>query len=264
MGKLVRAGANETHPKATGLRFPYGRRFESDHFLSSSIVYIYQVLDVLFSKEYSETKSLDCKSIKMTPPNKSNSPAKSQDEKDAITTKLESKAKETLTVLWHDLPTWQQDNQHIHSGYRPASDSYTKSLSSLTHLHNESVNIYTHLIGAFLALLTGLYTYSAIRPRYELAMQQDVLVFLCFFAGAVACLGMSAAYHTISNHSERVAGLGNKLDYLGYVEIFAHVLCAWGSIEVWALLILMIGLFCLSGAALFLLFTMGSKAIWSG
>ena len=136
---------------------------------------------------------------------------------DSLTTHLETKASRTLTVLWNDLPAWLQDNQHIHSGYRPASNSYRKSLASLTHLHNESVNIYTHLVGANLALLAGVYAHHSLRPRYERATQRDVLVFLCFFGGAVACLGMSATYHTISNHSERVARMGNRLDYLGYV-----------------------------------------------
>jgi adiponectin receptor len=139
----------------------------------------------------------------------------SKHEKPTLTTRLETKAAQTLTVLWNDIPAWLQDNQHIHSGYRPASNSYRKSFASLTHLHNESVNIYTHLVGAVLALLAGVYAHHSLRPRYERATQRDVLVFLCFFGGAVACLGMSAAYHTISNHSERVARMGNRLDYLG-------------------------------------------------
>lgn len=155
--------------------------------------------------------------------------ANNSKENDTLTNRLETKAKNTLTVLWNDLPTWQQDNRHIHSGYRPASNSYSKSFASLTHLHNETVNIYTHLVGVVLALFAALYAYAQLRPRYEQATQQDVLVFMCFFGGAVACLGMSATYHTISNHSEKVAGLGNKLDYLGYGGLyfwFAKCYCA--------------------------------------
>lgn len=148
-------------------------------------------------------------------PPASNTSSSKDNERDTLTARLETKASHTLTVLWNDLPAWLQDNQHIHSGYRPASNSYSKSLASLTHLHNESVNIYTHLIGAVFALLAGGYAYGTLKPRYEQATQQDVLVFVCFFGGAVSCLGMSAAYHTISNHSERVARLGNRLDYLG-------------------------------------------------
>lgn len=147
----------------------------------------------------------------------SNEKASGGSKQHTINGRLGSKAKNTLTVLWNDLPAWQQDNHHIHSGYRPASNSYSRSFASLTHLHNESVNIYTHLVGAVLAAIAGIYVYGLIQPRYEAASIEDVLVFSCFFGGAVACLGMSATYHTISNHSESVARLGNKLDYLGYV-----------------------------------------------
>lgn len=134
---------------------------------------------------------------------------------ETISTKASTMTKKPLTVLWHELEAWQQDNQHIHSGYRPASSSYFGSVASLGHLHNESVNIFTHLGGALLALVAGAYLYTTLRPRYELATHEDVAVFACFFGGAVACLGMSATYHTISNHSAKVAGLGNRLDYLG-------------------------------------------------
>lgn len=142
----------------------------------------------------------------------------------AQTTKnVEEKIKESLTCLWNDLPAWQQDNHYILSGYRPASNSYFKSFASLSYLHNESVNIYTHLVGAAAALLSAAFLYTTLAPRYDTATSEDVVVFSCFFAGAVACLGMSATYHTISNHSHAVAVWGNQLDYAGIVGLI------WGS-----------------------------------
>lgn len=45
----------------------------------------------------------------------------------------------------------------------------------------------------------------------------DVYVFGCFFIGAVVCLATSAIFHTILNHSQRVAQFGNQLDYVGIV-----------------------------------------------
>lgn len=39
----------------------------------------------------------------------------------------------------------------------------------------------------------------------------------------MVCLGMSATYHALANHSERVARAGNRLDYLGIVVLI------WGS-----------------------------------
>ena len=131
--------------------------------------------------------------------------------------KTEKNLEHALTVLWDDLPSWQQDNHYIHSGYRPASNSFYKSFSSLGYLHNESVNIYSHLIGAFLFSILGFVLYTIIRPRYGSATAGDVLAFGCFFLGAALCLGMSATYHAISNHSQHIARFGNKLDYVGIV-----------------------------------------------
>ncbi|KAF2766435.1 HlyIII-domain-containing protein [Teratosphaeria nubilosa] len=149
----------------------------------------------------------------------------SKDEKaDAsIITKAEVKTKEALTVLWSDIPKWLQDNHYIHSGYRPQSNSYRKSAMSLGYLHNETINIYSHLLGAITAAITAAWMYTTIRPRFHLADDKDVMVFSCFFLGAMACLGMSATYHTTSNHSEAVAKFGNRLDYIGIVFLI------WGS-----------------------------------
>jgi adiponectin receptor len=136
---------------------------------------------------------------------------------------LEKTASHKLTYLWNEVLPWQQDNHYIHSGYRPQSNSYLQSWNSLAYLHNETVNIYTHLIGAILILVASVASYHVLGPRYETATREDVWVFGCFFLGAVACLGMSATFHTISNHSHEVAKWGNQLDYAGIVFLI------WGS-----------------------------------
>ena len=131
--------------------------------------------------------------------------------------KAEEKVEHALTVLWNDLPHWQQDNHYIHSGYRPASYSFQKSFASLGYLHNESVNIYSHLLGAIIFSISGAVLYKVINLRYESATSSDIMAFGCFFLGAALCLGMSGTYHAISNHSPTVARFGNKLDYVGIV-----------------------------------------------
>lgn len=140
-----------------------------------------------------------------------------------IAVKAEKRIEAKLTVLWQEIEAWQQDNQFILSGYRPASNSYAKSFGSLGYLHNETVNIYTHLLGAIVAILGSSVLYQVLEPRYKTANKEDILVFACFFLGAAACLGMSATYHTISNHSRSVNRFSNKLDYLGIVFLI------WGS-----------------------------------
>jgi adiponectin receptor len=78
-------------------------------------------------------------------------------------------------------------------------------------------------LGAIAALISSFALYNTLKPRYETANRDDIFVFSCFFFGAAACLGMSATFHTISNHSPGVARWGNQLDYLGIVCLI------WGS-----------------------------------
>src|SRR4051794_31880729 len=89
-----------------------------------------------------------------------------------------------LTVLWDELPHWRRDNHFIVRGYRPTSNSYWRSFLSLGYLHNEFVNIWTHLLGAVAFTLGGLFLRNVVAPRYESASDADVLVFACFFGGA--------------------------------------------------------------------------------
>jgi adiponectin receptor len=150
-------------------------------------------------------------------------PDASVDEDTSLLHQTEKKIEKRLTLLWHEIQEWQRDNHYITSGYRPQSNSYATSLASLGHLHNESVNIWTHLIGAVLAATAAIHLYLTLQPRFHHATADDATVFSCFFGGAVACLGMSATFHALSNHSERVAKFGNRLDYIGII------LLIWGS-----------------------------------
>lgn len=126
----------------------------------------------------------------------------------------------SLLIHWDDLPPWRRDNAFIHTSYRRITPSYTHALRSLFYLHNESVNIWSHLIGCAIFAASSVYIYNVARPRYlEHANSTDVAVFACFFGGAMLCLGMSATYHGLVDHSEQVAKWGNKLDYTGIVAL---------------------------------------------
>lgn len=129
----------------------------------------------------------------------------------------DAKIAETLLVAWDELPHWRRDNAYIKSGYRATSASVARSLASLGYLHNESVNIWSHLLGAAAFAVAGALLRSAVVPRYGSASPSDVLVFSCFFGGAFLCLGMSATFHALCNHSLGVATWANKLDYSGIV-----------------------------------------------
>ncbi|KXX76775.1 ADIPOR-like receptor IZH2 [Madurella mycetomatis] len=66
----------------------------------------------------------------------------------AAAKQVEAKVETALLILWDELPHWRRDNAFILSGYRQTSNSVRASLASLGYLHNESVNIWTHLLGA--------------------------------------------------------------------------------------------------------------------
>ncbi|EPX72589.1 hemolysin-III family protein [Schizosaccharomyces octosporus yFS286] len=125
-------------------------------------------------------------------------------------------SKNTKSLLtWDELEPWQQDNHYIISAYRPASFSYFGSLKSILYLHNESINIWSHLFGVIIFLFFIIRS-ERILVR-ETTTSQDVYVFMVFLISALTMLFCSTFYHTISNHSSHVSKYGNKLDYLGIV-----------------------------------------------
>ena len=134
---------------------------------------------------------------------------------------MEGKIESTVLWAWDELPDWRKDNHFIITGYRQTSNSYRGSFGSIFSLHNESINIWSHLLGAITFSTIGLLAYNffeaTVAPRYASATGTDWFVFGCFFAGAFLCLGMSATYHALCNHSPSVAKWGNKLDYTGIV-----------------------------------------------
>ena len=126
--------------------------------------------------------------------------------------------KNQLLCHFDDLPEWQKDNEYIHNGYVRETNSYKEIMKSLTYLHNESVNIYTHLLpGIFcLLLILGVLEHKTM-PKYITTSSLDYMVINFFFFGVIFCFSMSASFHCFKAHSERVSIFGNKLDYLGIV-----------------------------------------------
>ena len=124
-------------------------------------------------------------------------------------------------LCWHELPPWQQDNEYITSGYRPLSYSYQKSLASLGSLHNQTVNIYSHLLGLVVFVVAARGVWDALAERYVSASQEDLVVFGCFFSGAFLCFAFSTAFHTFSNHSHDAHERWLFMDFLGILCLTA-------------------------------------------
>jgi adiponectin receptor len=132
-------------------------------------------------------------------------PSPSRQRRRSSTTQLVKDAATSIRLYaYHELESWQQDNEFLHSGYRAATNSYRQSLSSLSYIHNQSGNIYSHVIGAFLFICFGFFVYYELVPRYGTADAADLGIFAIFGMGAMGCFGVSAGFHTVGNHSEGV------------------------------------------------------------
>ncbi|KIM93310.1 hypothetical protein OIDMADRAFT_46275 [Oidiodendron maius Zn] len=122
-----------------------------------------------------------------------------------------------ILVSYHEIPHWYQDNDFVLSGYRPESNSIRKCLESWFYSHNETINIYSHLLPAILFLVAESLTSHYFRLYYPNGTLGDRLVFIFFLLSATVCLGMSAAYHTLMNHSVQISRLWLRFDFIGIV-----------------------------------------------
>lgn len=137
-----------------------------------------------------------------------------------ITKALPKTLKEALLCTVHEAESWQLENQYLLDHYPRAFKPYKASLASLGYLHNQTGNIYTHLIGVVLFLSWAVQTYNDLLTRYPTSDSNDALVFAVFFAGALCCFGFSASFHTFMNQSAKVNQIWLLMDLYG---IFALI-----------------------------------------
>ena len=89
---------------------------------------------------------------------------------------------------------------HVFYGYREPTPNMTSCLRSIFfQWHKESVNVWTHLAGAFY------FAHHFVRHlRFnEHDFEFDAFALICvFYVGAIACFALSANYHTFTNLSD--------------------------------------------------------------
>ncbi|KAJ8296868.1 ADIPOR-like receptor SPBC12C2.09c [Rhodotorula toruloides] len=149
----------------------------------------------------------------------------------------------TRLLTFDQLEPWQKDNHWITGGYRPLLRSYRACLRSIFATHNETVNIWTHLIGSAIAVSTAFYLlldlsssgtlthgrkgwlapFAGIPYPFPNAAQPSVEIWDTIgFAAFLACAtGFSAFFHTFVAHSKEVAQRWNRLDYVGIVVLIS-------------------------------------------
>jgi adiponectin receptor len=114
------------------------------------------------------------------------------------------------------IPTWYGENPYIRTGYRPVFSAAAPCFRSWLYLHNQSGNIYTHLIPGIAVATAGNAALSwYLATRYPGASLADCLVLHVYLTACAGCFGISAAYHTLLCHSRELADLWIRLDYVG-------------------------------------------------
>lgn len=128
-------------------------------------------------------------------------------------------------VSFDNLPGWLKDNEFLHHNHRPPMYSFRGCAKSLFRMHTETMNIWTHLLGAvfFVLLLSGVFVYGDyITHLFEdldvsltdLPWHEQVIM-LFFFVGAILCLLCSCLFHLFSNHSKEKFYVFSRLDFSG-------------------------------------------------
>lgn len=132
-------------------------------------------------------------------------------------------------LTYNELPDWYRDeaSPFITSQYRPVSHSVQRSIQSLGRLHNETMNVYTHLIPAVTLALALPILQVNISSIYADAPWLDRFMLTVTPMAALLTFSLSANFHTLSNHSDVVNLSCLLLDFSGIlVLILASFLSA--------------------------------------
>lgn len=124
-------------------------------------------------------------------------------------------SQKTRLCNFDDLPKWYQDNPYIRTGYRPVSNSYHACIHSLTYLHNETINVYTHFLPAAILAFALPTLQLNISRIYVDALWMDRFMLTLTPMAALITLSLSSTYHTMMNHSAVVSAGCLLADYTG-------------------------------------------------
>jgi len=128
-------------------------------------------------------------------------------------------------VSFEKLPPWLKDNDFLHTWHRPPLLTAVNCLKSIFRLHSETLNIWTHLIGAVsFFIIAVVFFLSSTSGHFG---WDEKIVFFLFFLSAIACMSLSWLFHTMSCHSDSVSLIFVKLDYIGIAILIVGSFVPW-------------------------------------
>ena len=99
-----------------------------------------------------------------------------------------------------DLPGWMQKDVYITRGYRPEKNSFRGCYDSLWYLHNQTVNVWSHLLTGIFILLLFLWSSLPVLHGEYVFSAGDLWALQSYLLGAIACLFFSVS--SIHTHVE--------------------------------------------------------------
>lgn len=112
------------------------------------------------------------------------------------------------------VPSWSKDNPYILGHYRRCGKKWDYYLSSIFMLHNETVNIWTHILAAlgYLSYLVwSIVVYGNTIETYTI----QAIIFYSYIVFSFICFSFSSIMHTFYPMSEHVCNRLMSLDYSG-------------------------------------------------
>lgn len=129
---------------------------------------------------------------------------------------------------YYQLPLSWRENRYIINGYR-FSLSHQTMFQSIFHFnHNETWNIWTHLLGAIAMLYLGLVYYPS-TAAYVHSTVGDNVIMAVFIVAALKCLVSSVLWHTYSTFAHLT--IRNRFACVDYTGITVLVTCSVISAE---------------------------------
>lgn len=125
------------------------------------------------------------------------------------------RAREHGLIRYEDLPHPWQVNPHIIKGYR-FSESKVDCVRSILGFSNETVNIWTHVVGLIIVLAIAFHFYPS-SVNFSQSSKTDIGFAAVFFFAACKCLVCSVMWHTMSSIAEQ--GLMERFACVDYTGI---------------------------------------------
>ncbi|XP_054163976.1 progestin and adipoQ receptor-like protein 1 [Oppia nitens] len=123
------------------------------------------------------------------------------------------------------VPKWLAHNKYILTAYRPPYPSFWYCLKTVIRLHNETGNIFTHMIAFFIYCILFVHTMKC--HTFKNYKPMDGFIICLYFVSSITCYGLSTLFHLFKCHSCKVFKFFAKLDYLGITLLMVSSNIVW-------------------------------------